>query len=177
MQNLFITLILLLMQGYDTQPYKIIRTFDQVELRHYPSAMKVKVNSRASEDRNFNALFQYISGNNTEAKKIAMTTPVYMHNDADTQTMEFVLPPIYSEKAPIPTGKGVSVYQSAPGDYAAIRFGGYSNAAKQVRYTKLLMDELKKNGIQSIGAPMLLSYDAPYKFYNRRNEIMVEVNR
>lgn len=177
MQNLFITLILLFMQGYETQPYKVITTLDQVEVRYYPSVMKVKVNSRSSENRNFNALFQYISGNNAEEKKIAMTTPVYIRNESDSQTMEFVLPVTYSEKAPTPKGKGVSVYKSDPGEYAAIRFGGYSNAAKQVRYTKQLMDELVKYGIQTIGEPMLLSYDAPYKFYNRRNEIMVEINR
>ena len=177
MLNLFLTLILLFMQGYETQPYKVITTFDKVELRHYPSAMKVKVNSRASGNRNFNALFQYISGNNSEEKKIAMTTPVYMRNDSDSQTMEFVLPAAYSEKAPTPKGNGVSVYQSDPGEYAAIRFGGYSSMAKQIRYTKLLMEELIKYGVQSIGEPMLLSYDAPYKFYNRRNEIMVEINR
>ena len=177
MHTLLITFLLFHMQGYETQSYKIIQSFNKIELRYYPSPMKVKVNSRASGNRNFKALFQYISGNNSEAKKIAMTTPVYMKNSSETQTMEFVLPAHYTDHAPKPKGKGVSVYQSKPGYYAAIRYGGYSNSAKETRYKKQLMDALILNGIDTIGEPMLLSYDAPYKFYNRKNEIMIQVKK
>ena len=65
------------LQGYETQAYTLVKRFDTIEIRYYPSAMKVKVESTLSDNRNFNALFGYISGNNATNEKIAMTTPVY----------------------------------------------------------------------------------------------------
>ena len=55
-------------QGYETQAYEVVEQFDVVEIRYYPPVMKVKVESAAVENRNFNALFRYISGNTTMKK-------------------------------------------------------------------------------------------------------------
>ncbi len=92
-------------QSYQTQPYEVISTLDKIEIRYYPPAMMVKVASKATNNRNFNALFRYISGNNVSKEKIAMTTPVYMENKGEEQTMAFVLPENYTDTAPQPVGK------------------------------------------------------------------------
>ena len=162
-------------QGYETQAYEVVEQFDAVEIRYYPPVMKVKVESAAVENRNFNALFRYISGNNATNEKIAMTTPVYMHNTPQGQSMEFVLPARFKEDAPQPRGAGVEVYRAKAGHFAAIRFGGYANASKTKNYTQTLRNALKAAGKKIVGSPMLLSYDAPYKFYNRRNEVLLEI--
>lgn len=162
-------------QSYETQAYTVIERIDAIEIRYYPSAMKVKVESSLKDNRNFRALFRYISGNNVENKKIAMTTPVYMHNSPQGQIMEFVLPSRFKDDAPEPKGAGVEVYQSKPGYFAAIRYSGYSNASKEKNYTQALLNMLKTAHKKVIGNPVVLSYDAPYKFYNRRNEILVKV--
>lgn len=164
-------------QSYQTQPYEVISTLDRVEIRYYPPAMKVEVESTTTNNRNFNALFKYISGNNEDGEKIAMTTPVYMENKKDSQTMAFVLPAQYTDTAPEPKGNGLRVYQSKAGYFAAIRYGGYSNPEKVQLYTQQLKKILAQAEKKIIGQALVLSYDAPYKFYNRRNEILLEIEQ
>lgn len=167
----------LMAQSYQTQPYEVISTLDRVEIRYYPPAMKVEVESTTTNNRNFNALFKYISGNNEDGEKIAMTTPVYMENKKDSQTMAFVLPVQYTDTAPDPKGNGLRVYQSKAGYFAAIRYGGYSNPEKVQLYTQQLKKILAQAEKKIIGQALVLSYDAPYKFYNRRNEILLEIEQ
>ena len=167
--------VFLMTQSYQTQPYEVVSSFDQIEIRYYPSAMKVQVESPRTNNRNFNALFKYISGNNDKGEKIAMTTPVYMENKKESQTMAFVLPVQYTDTAPQPKEEGVEVYQSKEGHFAAIRYGGYSNPEKVQLYTQQLKEILSKAKKKIIGQALVLSYDAPYKFYNRRNEILIEI--
>lgn len=176
MLAIIITLYTMAFQGYETQAYEVVDQLDAIEIRYYPPAMKVKVESSLSENRNFNALFRYISGNNASNQKIAMTTPVYMHNTPQGQTMEFVLPSRFKDEAPEPKGVGVEVYQSKAGHFAAIRYGGYSNSDKVKHYTGALLKALKEAGKKVTSAAIVLSYDAPYKFYNRRNEILFEID-
>ena len=96
-------------QSYQTQPYEVLSTLDHIEIRYYPPAMKVQVESAFTNNSNFNALFKYISGNNEAGEKIAMMTPVYMENKKNSQSMAFVLPAQYTDTAPLPTGEGVAV--------------------------------------------------------------------
>ena len=161
-------------QKYETQKYDVLESFDNVEIRYYPSVMKAKVTS----DKNFGKLFRYISGNNENEEKIAMTTPVYMTRQNGEETMEFVLPSKYSqENAATPNDNGITIYSSEPGYYAAIRFGGYSNDYKVNTHHKLLLEKLKNNNIEVKNQlPISLSYNSPYKVFNRRNEVIVKVN-
>ena len=161
-------------QKYETQKYDVLESFDNVEIRYYPSVMKAKVTS----DKNFGKLFRYISGNNENKEKIAMTTPVYMTRQNGEETMEFVLPSKYSqENAATPNDNGITIYSSEPGYYAAIRFGGYSNDYKVKTHYKLLLEKLTNNNIEVKNQlPMSLSYNSPYKVFNRRNEVLVKVN-
>jgi hypothetical protein len=56
--------------------------------------------------------------------------------------MEFVLPSKYSERnAVLPKDKGVLVYSSKLGYYAAIRFGGYSNIRKVNLNNKIIFPQ------------------------------------
>ncbi len=175
MLSLFFSLHFALMQSYETQAYKVIESINSIEIRYYPSVMKVKVESPKRTNTNFNALFRYISGNNTTGEKIAMITPVYMDKNGPLEVMEFVLPAKYDTVAPSPKGKGVEVYQAKAGFFAAIRYSGYSNETKERVHQEALINTLKQADKEIVGSPVVLSYDAPYKFYNRRNEIIVEV--
>ena len=58
--HLFIS-VLLMAQSYQTQPYEVVSTLDQIEIRYYLPAMKVQIESSRTNNRNFNALFQYLS--------------------------------------------------------------------------------------------------------------------
>ena len=126
-------------------------------------------------DNNFGKLFRYISGNNSGSEKIAMTTPVYIYDD--NRTMEFVLPDKYlSQDIPVPNNSELNTYISDPKYFAAIRYSGYSNQGKVIKHKNELESILTKNGLEIISDFYILSYDAPTKFYNRRNEILIQVN-
>jgi hypothetical protein len=161
-------------QEYETQKYDLLKTIDNIEIRYYPPSMRAKVSS----NRNFSKLFQYISGNNENSEKIAMTTPVYMTQEKGKSTMEFVLPSKYSEgNAVLPKDKDILVYSSKPGYYAAIRFGGYSNIQKVNLNHKILLEKIKQNNLSIVSEnPIALSYNSPYKVFNRRNEVLVEID-
>ena len=82
---------------------------------------------------------------------------------------------VHQRGAPEPMGKNVSLRITEPRYVAAIRYGGYTNASKEATHTKRLMKALEDNSIEAKGAVEFLGYDSPYKFYNRRNEVMVEI--
>jgi hypothetical protein len=157
-------------QDTEIQPYEVIKAIDSVEIRFYPSATLVQT----SGGNNFGKLFRYISGSNESEEKIAMTAPVYMNEDKSE--MAFVMPlDVHQKGAPEPMGENVSLRITEPRYVAAIRYGGYTNASKEATYTKRLMKALEDNSIEAKGAVEFLGYDSPYKFYNRRNEVMVEI--
>jgi len=163
-------------QKYETQEYEVIEIINEVELRYYPSAPMIKVSDNYNSNNNFGKLFRYITGSNLENEKIAMTTPVYMYND--NKTMEFVLPKKYIiDKIPEPNDENVEVYISTPKYFAAIKFSGYSNKSKIEKYKAILKDVLIDNELEIISDFYLLVYDAPTKFYNRRNEILFEIKK
>ena len=82
--------------NYETQKYNLILSEGDFEIRFYPSSLKAKVVSTRNANGNFYKLFQFISGNNSKGEKIEMTTPVYMKEDNNTNTMEFVMPASYN---------------------------------------------------------------------------------
>ena len=163
-------------QKTESQPYELIEKYENIEIRYYPPAIKVMSKDKIGGNKNFRNLFNYISGSNSKNEKISMTTPVYMKSDNENQIMEFVLPKKFNGKEiPKPVNDNLKVYKSAEGKYASIRYSGYNNNEKQIFFTKKLIDKIKKLKKVILGDPVFLSYDAPYKFYNRRNEIIVEI--
>jgi hypothetical protein len=106
-----------------------------------------------------------------------MTTPVHMTNENNKSTMEFVLPSKYSlENIAAPNDKNIEIYNSKPGYYAAITYGGYSNNEKVKKNHSNLLDKLEADDIKVLNnMPVVLSYNSPYKVFNRRNEVLVEV--
>ena len=180
MKKLMITFLLfntafVMSQKYETQEYEIINEIDEVEIRYYPSSAMIKVSANMDRNNNFGKLFRYIAGNNKSDQKIAMTTPVYMSNE--NRTMEFVLPKKFiSGELPVPNDSEVEAYISEPKYFAAIKYSGYSNKRKEKEYKNLLSKIIEDNKLEMISDHYVLSYDAPTKFYNRRNEILIQVN-
>jgi len=164
----------LMAQQYETQKYDLIKKIEEAELRYYPPVMKIK-SSRAD---GFKSLFGYISGNNNTNKKIEMTTPVYMGKDSTgNEVMEFVLPrSMKKEDTPAAGSEKVEVYESPSGYFIAYSFGGYALDWVVRKATNTLRTLSEKNKIKIKGAPFVLVYNSPYKFLNRKNEILFEVD-
>ncbi len=160
----------------ETQDYRVIDKIDNVEIRFYPSVMKVKSFS-ILDNGNFSSLFRYISGFNDQKKKIAMTTPVYIEKINRGSIMEFVLPKKYSlNNTPIAKNSDLQVYQKKEVYCASISYGGYTNEQKEKYFGSKLLNILELNSIKTLGKPKILVYNSPYKFFNRKNEILVEVD-
>ena len=105
-----------------------------------------------------------------------MTTPVYMKNEDKGSMMEFVLPSKYDMKnVSMPLSSNVQIYLDEGGHYASIQYGGYSNNNKREKYTNALIKKLQEHNVEAAGEMLYLSYDSPYKFYGRRNEVIVAV--
>ena len=162
-------------QNYESQPYEVLQSLGDLEIRFYPSAMMAK--TKANTGNPFSTLFRYISGANHSNEKIEMTTPVYMYPEDGTSAMEFVLPKKYMQQdPPAPSETNVEIYETKPGYFAAVRYAGYTNRSKEKTHINRLMDEIQKHNIKVISNPVVLSYDSPYKVMNRRNEILVEIS-
>jgi len=156
---------------YPKQPYTLIKTFETIELRWYPSVMKIQSKGE------FSPLFNYISGKNETGQKIEMTTPVHQSVATQDPFMEFVLPERYTKNnTPKASTAEVKIVESTPGYYVAIGFSGYATATKKKYFTEVLKLEAQQLGFEIIGTPILLVYNSPYRIFNRKNELVFEIN-
>ena len=175
----YIILILFMifsMTKYETQKYDLIFSEYNFEIRFYHSSVKAKVVSQKNANGNFYKLFQFINGNNSKGEKIEMTTPVYMKEDNNSNTMEFVMPSSFNmESISKPNDESIEIYESKAKYFACVRYGGYSNSGKFKTHSKKLIEKLSELNIKTIGDLFYVSYNSPYKVFNRRNEVMVEI--
>ena len=164
-------------QTYETQKYNLIDKSDDFEIRYYPKSIKARVISTSDSNNNFRKLFSYISGNNNTNEKIAMTTPVYMNSDSNGNSMDFVMPSEFNlSNIHKPNDKDVKIIESKAGYFATLKYGGYSNSFKVEANTNKLYKILNGRNINIIGEPSYVSYNSPFKFFSRRNEIIIEIN-
>ena len=163
----------------EEQPYQVIARFDQIEIRHYPPARMASVdNANASANGSFQVLAGYIFGGNSEQQEIAMTAPVHMEKTDAGSRMSFVLPQeVWDTKLPVPNDDAVQLHWSEAQDVAAVQFSGFSNADLQMQYRALLIRTLDSLGIQHQNDFRSLGYDPPFKMNDRRNEIIVSIDR
>jgi hypothetical protein len=172
---------LMAQKSTEEQKYKVVRTYDDFEIRFYPSATIATITSNAKTYNDlsgpgFQKLAGYIFGDNEANTNIAMTAPVHMDvNDAGS-TMSFVMPSEYTkETLPKPNDPGVSITNTEDEYVAAIRFGGFASEQDRKFYTDKLQGLLKEKAITTYGHYRFLGYDSPYQMTDRRNEIVVAV--
>ncbi len=165
----------------ENQPYKVIKTEKDFEIRYYPEATMAKVLSKVKNykelgNTGFRKLAGYIFGSNQDNQQIAMTAPVHMEINDQVSSMSFVMPEGYTtSNLPKPNNPDVLI-QKVPAEYAAVvRFGGYASEKDIKKHTEQLDKALKKANITSVGNFRFLGYNAPYDLINRRNEIVVQV--
>ncbi len=167
-------------KNIETPKYKVIKTYDEVEVRLYPKMVVAKTNlaDKSFDDQGsngFRTIAGYIFGGNEKNEKIAMTAPVVM-NMGDSASMYFVMPKSYDKaELPTPNSKNVQIVEVAEKTLAVISYGGFSSDEKIEKHRKQLEIILKKNKIQTKGAYMNMGYNAPWDIINRKNEVAIEV--
>jgi len=163
------------------QKYTVIQKFPGFEVRYYPPAILASVYMQANSYRElsspgFRTLAGYIFGDNSENKKIAMTAPVHMDISDQGSTMSFVMPSEYEfNELPRPSNSAVEIKESQPEYVAALTFGGYASDDKIKEESEKLLRYMKDNHIKPAGNFRFLGYNSPYRFWNRRNEIIVKI--
>ena len=91
------TQIYFIMAKTETQPYQVIITEKDFEIRKYPSATMATVSMDAKSYKElsstgFRKLASFIFGANKDQKNIAMTSPVHMDINNSESSMSFVMP-------------------------------------------------------------------------------------
>jgi len=130
--------------------YKVLKKYDQFEIRKYAEAnfsyVTMKTGSyRESSGSGFKSLAGYIFGGNEKKESIAMTSPVVMNLDENV-TMQFMIPGKYNlDDLPKPNNPDVKFKTEKEKFVATISFGGWSNDKKIADYTAKLKALLKEN--------------------------------
>ncbi len=167
-------------KNIETPKYKVIKTYDEVEVRLYPKMVVAKTNLTDKSFDNqgsngFRTIANYIFGGNEKNEKIAMTAPVVM-NMGDSASMYFVMPKSYDKsELPTPNSKNVQIVEVAEKTLAVISYGGFSSDEKIEKHRKQLEAILQKNKLQTKGAYLYMGYNAPWDIINRKNEVAIEV--
>jgi SOUL heme-binding protein len=167
----------------ETQAYKVIKKEEKFEIRYYPSATLAMISSNSKSYRDlgssgFSKLAKFIFGGNDENKQIAMTSPVHMDISDSISTMAFVLPSAYNQaNLPKPNDSNISIITSEPEYVAAIQFGGFANTESINKYKNILESALKEKGLTYFGNFRFLGYNPPYQILNRKNEVIVSINK
>ncbi|MCB1277760.1 heme-binding protein [Prosthecobacter sp.] len=157
--------------GYETAPYKLIRTDGDFEIREYPE-LKIATTSRDADNSSFMRLFRYIDGGNVKKEKIAMTTPVFMVDGK----MAFVVPEMHKENAPAPASDQVSVDTMKAQRVAAYRYSGSRSAKSEPQALEKLRAWMAQNKLTANGQPFSAYYDPPWTpGFLRRNEVLAPV--
>ncbi len=167
-------------QKTETHSYKTIFSKNNFEIRNYDPVMKARTFSK-TDNNNFMKLFRYISGNNQENQKIAMTTPVHMQESLSEKekkyTMRFVMPSKYTmNDLSKPNDSRIVMEKVDKKKYAAITYSGYNNSTKFSFNSTKLRRVVDENNISYKDNPIYLGYDAPYKVWGRKNDILFELS-
>jgi hypothetical protein len=181
---IFISLSALAFQGWviyssnvEEQPYQILRRYGEIEIRHYPVVRMISYRS-ASRNNGFGVLAGYIFGGNEDEMKIEMTAPVHMSNTDKGAVMSFVLPQEHLERdLPKPNNQAVIIHYTKAKNVAAIQFSGYVNSKIFEDKKSELIHQLDSLSIEYGSDFTLLGYDPPYKVNDRRNEIIVSIDK
>ncbi len=168
-------------KGTPQQPYTVLKTIGDLEVRRYPEALTASVlkpgtTYKEVSNSGFRSLAGYIFGGNAEEKKIAMTAPVHMEVGADSSRMRFVMPEgLTMDSLPTPNDPNVKLERVPEEVLAVLRFGGFSSDEKIALHAEILLGQVNAAGLQTIGAVRYLGYDPPWQLVARRNEVVVAV--
>jgi hypothetical protein len=182
----------------EQQPYAVVRTEPDFELRRYPAHVVAQtvVRGGSFEDagnRAFRYLFGYINGDNTarqsiemtapvvqssaRGSRIAMTAPVLQEQDDAGFAVAFVLPAGMTEAtAPVPTRPGVTVRTVPEKLTAVLRFSGRWTESSWQKHRDDLLAAVHEAGLTVVGEPRFARFDPPFTpWFLRRNEVLVDV--
>lgn len=181
--------------------YKVVESRDVYEIRRYaPYIVAETVVDGSFEDsgnKAFRILAGYIFGDNSASEKMNMTAPVESRpaddgikmnmtapvtsrradDGSDQYAYRFVMERKYTlDTLPAPNDPRVELREVESRTVAVIRYSGTWSQSNYDKHEEELLAALKKDGIETIGDPVLARYNGPFTpWFLRRNEVMIEV--
>jgi len=175
--------------------YTVVTKATDYEVRQYPTFIIAETAREENEGKGgFNALFRFISGENSGraklsmtapvlesnrgvGQKLAMTAPVLLKGDEGAGTMAFIMPAgISFDELPRPTDPGIALREVTAHKVAVIRFSGLAGEKTLKEKTATLLMALRRDGVAVRSTPTTAFYDPPWTPpFMRRNEVMVEI--
>lgn len=167
--------------GYESAPYKVVRSEGNFELRDYPEMTVAETDTnRPGKDANgsFMRLFGFISGRNEAKQEISMTTPVFMSGSDSERTMAFVMPAkMKTDQVPKPVDSSVTVRSLAPARFAVLRYSGGRTRTKETEALGRLKTWMASQKLAVLSPPVFGYFDPPWTpSFLRRNEVMLRTN-
>ena len=157
--------------------YDVIQKNDIYEIRYYSDRLIVQVANKG-DNSSFRKLFNYISGQNKNSEKIAMTIPVTQTQKDGEMVMQFYLNIKFNkETTPIPNNPNVEVSIIPEGYFAVLRFSGRSSDKNFDKHHKILKQKLLEDNISIKGSAIRATYNSPFTLPPlRRNESMFNID-
>lgn len=180
----------------ETLDYQVLEKDGNFTIRQYEdywvARAEIDGEYRQTTSQGFRLLFNYISGENRQQEKIAMTGPVIQREKGEkiamtgpviqqkrgkSWVMDFVLPSKYSNThPPEPLDPDVNIVKIAGYRAAALRYSGNLREEKYNTKTQQLLDIVKSIGLQPRGEPFSAGYDPPWTIpFLKRNEVLIVV--
>mgnify|MGYP006161434257 CR=1 FL=1 len=167
-------------KNIETYSYVVNKKYEAFEIRNYEASLFTSVQLSGNKYKNesskgFSILAGYIFGENEKNEKIAMTSPVTMSLQ-DSMTMMFMVPKKFKkETLPKPNQPQIKFQEEPEKTVAAISFGGWANDKKIEKYKQKLKSALESKGVAYTNRFFFLGYNPPFEVFNRKNEIIVEL--
>jgi len=159
-------------------PYQLLERDGSFEVRSYERLiLAVSPESDLSGSSGFGRLFNFISGQNRDRKKIAMTAPVLNDLDQAQMTIAFVMPDEYrAGTVPQPEDPSVRIREVPARRVAAVVFKGNPAPRMIARQRAALIEWLERRHLETIGPIELARYNPPFiPGVFKRNELWVEL--
>lgn len=187
-------------RGVQEPPFTVLERADGYEVREYSAYVVAQVSRTGgwSDALNggFAILFDYISGNNIsqesiamtrpvgieaepDSERIAMTAPVLTQEKGDAFLVSFIMPVSYSfDTLPRPNNPEVRIVQ-VPTSVVAVRvFSGRMNSNRVVLEEEILRELLARDKRVTVSASRIAQYNPPWTPpFMRRNEVQIPIRR
>jgi hypothetical protein len=182
--------------------YEVVGSGDGYELRRYDAYIVAETEVQGSfstaGNKAFRILADYIFGNNSASRKMAMTTPVESAQASDGTKMAmtapvesreaepgsdrfvygFVMEDQYTlETLPMPNNPAISIRRVDGRTVAVHRYSGRWTEANFEKHKRMLLEALARDAIRVTGEPTLARFNGPFTpWFIRRNEVQVSVD-
>ena len=170
-----------IMSKVETPKFKVLSTFNNIEIRAYKSMLIAEIDVRETKkeaiSQGFRSLADFIFGGNIRNDKIKMTAPVVQQSSSKGWKVSFVMPSSYTiHDIPKPLNNEIVIKEIPARKMAVIKFNGRNEEDNILKYEKKLLKFMELNSFVHDESPEYAFYNPPWTLpVLRRNEVMIEI--